>query len=235
MDTEPPAKPPLDKIDTENENTVGIDVGVLKYANRTDGVGVESLDVKGMLESPRNSRNTASSAWNTFTDMLESMCERESTHFVEVEPEGTIKECAKSGVETEKPLWVREHSWPACGFRPDRDTNAAWNILSRGLTHLKVGHSEATSSESRNDSDVRTRASLLSTRVETAVVSAKRVVETGSPCLKDPPKMASRQGRVVHTDHELLIASSATQVSKQIYDLRLIYLRVDPKLNFLCV
>ena len=107
-------------------------------------VAVENLDVKGMLKSPRNSRNTASAAWNTFTDMLEYKCKREGTHFVEIEPEGTTKECAQCGVETDKPLWVRQHFCPACGFEADRDANAAWNILLRGLAKLGVGHSEGT-------------------------------------------------------------------------------------------
>jgi len=248
MDTEPPAKPPLAEIDTDE--MVGIDVGILKYAHDTDGTAVESLDiaderdklereqrnlsrkehrsnnwekqrlrvaachlqikrkrrdflhklsncyareyelvavedldVKEMLESPRNSRNTASAAWNTFTDMLETKCEREGTHFVEVDPDGTTKECASCGVETEKPLWVREHSCPACGFEADRDANAAWNVLSRGLTKLGVGHSEGTPVET-----------ALPTG--TAVVPAKRVVESGSPCLKEraaTPRV-SRQG-----------------------------------------
>jgi putative transposase len=144
-------------------------------------VAVEDVEVKGMLESSRNSRHTALAAWNIFTDMLETKCEREGTHFVEVEPEGTTKECAQCGVETDKPLWVREHSCPACGFEADRDANAAWNILSRGLTKLGVGHSEGTPMETALPSD-------------TAVVSVKRVVETGSPCLKKPPKAVSRQG-----------------------------------------
>jgi len=145
MDTDPPAKPPLEDIGTDE--MVGIDVGILKYVHDTDGTAVESLDlseerdrlereqrtlsrkeyesnnwetqrrrvaechlqikrkrrdflhklsnyytreydlvavedldVRGMLESPRNSRNTASAAWNTFTDMLETKCEREGTH-----------------------------------------------------------------------------------------------------------------------------------------------------------
>ncbi|SEO19566.1 putative transposase [Halorientalis persicus] len=246
MNTEPPAKPPLEDIDTDE--MVGIDVGILTYAHDTDGTAVESLDlseerdrlereqgklsrkehgsnnwetqrrrvaachlqikrkrrdflhklsnyyaraydlvavedldVKGMLESPRNSRNTASAAWNTFTDMLEYKCEREGTHFVEVDPDGTTKECAQCGVETEKPLWVREHSCPACGFKADRDANAACNILSRGLTDLGVGHSEGTPVETALPAG-------------TAVVPAKRVVEAGSPCLKEPPKAASRPG-----------------------------------------
>jgi len=108
------------------------------YAREYELVAVEDLDVKGMLESPPNSRNTATAAWNTFTEMLEYKCEREGTHFVEVEPEGTTKECAQCGVATDKPLWVREHSCPACGFEADRDANAASNILSRGLSKLGV-------------------------------------------------------------------------------------------------
>jgi putative transposase len=153
------------------------------YAREYKLVAVEDLDVKGMLESPRNSRNTASAAWNIFTNMLETKCEREGTHFVEVDPDGTTKECANCGVETDKPLWVREHSCPACGFEADRDANAAWNVLSRGLTKLGVGHSEGTPVET-----------ALPTR--TVVVPAKRVLEAGSPCLKEraaTPRV-SRQG-----------------------------------------
>ncbi|ERG94775.1 MAG: transposase, IS605 OrfB family, central region [Haloquadratum walsbyi J07HQW2] len=246
MDTEPPVKPPLADIDTDE--MVGIDVGILKYAHDTDGTAVESLDlldernrlereqrklshkeyessnwekqrrrvvechfdikrkrrdflhklsayyareydlvavedltVAEMLESPRNSRNTASAAWSTFTNMFEYKCKREGTHFVEVDPGGTTKECAQCGVETEELLWVRKHSCPGCGFEADRDGNAAWNILLRGLSKLAVGHSEGTPVET-----------ALPTG--TAAVPAKRVVETGSPCLKEPPKAASRQG-----------------------------------------
>ncbi|QPV61905.1 transposase [Halosimplex litoreum] len=153
------------------------------YAREYELVAVEDLDVKAMLGSPRNGRNTASVAWNTFTDMLEWKCKREGTYFMEVQPEGTTKECAQCGVETDKPLWIRDHSCPACGFEADRDANAAWNILFRGLTELGVGHSELTPVETALPAD-------------TAVVSAKRVVETGSPCLEERPATprVSRQG-----------------------------------------
>jgi putative transposase len=40
-------------------------------ARKYELVAVEDLDVKDMLESPRNSRNTASAAWNTFTSLVE--------------------------------------------------------------------------------------------------------------------------------------------------------------------
>jgi putative transposase len=163
------------------------------YAIEYDLVAVEDLDAKGLVELPGNSRNRAGAAWGTFLRMLEYKCEREETYFVAVDPKDTTKECASCGVKTDKPLWVREHSCPACGFEADRDANAAWNILSRGLEEVGVGYSESTSSESPCDSDVRTRALLSSTPVETALpvdtnsVSAKCVMEAGSPILKREP------------------------------------------------
>jgi len=96
-------------------------------------------------------------------------------------------------------LWIREHACPACGFEADRDANAAWNILSRGLEDVGVGYSESTSPEIEDFWCANESRSDSSTPVETALpvdtsVSAKRVVEAGSPCLKEPPKAASRQG-----------------------------------------
>ncbi|WP_158059630.1 RNA-guided endonuclease InsQ/TnpB family protein [Halorussus halophilus] len=161
------------------------------YAREYDLVAVEDLDARGLVELPGNSRNRAGAAWGTFLRMLEYKCKREGTHYVAVDPKDTTKECASCGVETDKPLWVREHSCPACGFEADRDANAAWNIRSRGLEDVGVGYSESTSSESQSDSDgLRKSHSDFRTPVETALpadtrVSAKRVVETGSPTLKE--------------------------------------------------
>ncbi|RQG96023.1 RNA-guided endonuclease InsQ/TnpB family protein [Natrarchaeobius chitinivorans] len=144
------------------------------YAREYGLVAVEDLDAKGLVELDGNSRNRAGAAWGTFLRMLEYKCEREGTHFVAVDPAGTTTECAACGVSTDKPLWVREHSCPSCGFTADRDWNAAWNILSRGIKQLGAGRSE-------------------STPVETALptgthsVPAKRVVEAGSPTLKREP------------------------------------------------
>jgi putative transposase len=152
------------------------------YATEYDLVAVEELNVKSMLESSGNSQNTASAAWDTFTTMLEYKCEREGTHFVEVEPAGTTKECASCGVESDKPLWVREHSCPACGFEMDRDANAAINILSRGFKKLGLGQSEGT--------PVETALPMFTSSGSFDVVDVKRVVETGSPTLKEAASAA---------------------------------------------
>ncbi|WP_266081295.1 RNA-guided endonuclease InsQ/TnpB family protein [Haladaptatus caseinilyticus] len=141
------------------------------YAKEYDLVAVEDLDAKGLMELPDNSRNRAGASWGTFLRMLEYKCERDGTHYVPVNPRGTTKECASCGVSTDKPLWVREHACPACGFEADRDANAAWNILSRGITKVGAVHSESPPVETALPTDT--------------VVSAKRVLETGSPVLSE--------------------------------------------------
>ncbi|QLD88784.1 IS200/IS605 family element transposase accessory protein TnpB [Natronomonas salina] len=142
------------------------------YAREYDLVAVEDLDVKGLMELPSNSRNRAGAAWGTFLRLLEYKCEREGTHFVAVDPRGTTKECSECGVSTDKPLWVREHSCPSCGFEADRDLNAAYNILSRGLDQVGVVHPDSVPAET-------------ALPVGTDSVPAKRVVETGSPVLSE--------------------------------------------------
>lgn len=107
------------------------------YAREYDLVAVEDLDTAGLVELPGNSRNRAGAAWGTFLRMLEYKCKREGTHFVKVDPAGTTKECAACGVSTDKPLWVREHSCPSCGFTADRDWNAVARLHLAGSQNLR--------------------------------------------------------------------------------------------------
>jgi putative transposase len=142
------------------------------YATEYDAVFVEDLNVKTMLEGPQNARNKAEVGWRDFITILEHHGDKHGCHVVEVEARGTTKECAECGVETRKPLWVREHSCPSCGFELNRDWNAALNVQKRGFERLGVVHSKDTPAET-------------ATAVDTRSVSASRVVETGSPCLKE--------------------------------------------------
>ncbi|PHQ43987.1 transposase [Halorubrum sp. C191] len=137
-----------------------------------DAVFVEDLDVKGILEQSHNARNKQAAAWRQFITLLEYKGELYGTHMVQVEAAGTTKECAKCSVETAKPIWVREHSCPSCGFECDRDVNAAMNVLQRGFAELGLGWPEDTPVETALPTD-------------TTSVSAKRVVETGSPTLNE--------------------------------------------------
>jgi len=147
------------------------------YATEYDAVCVENLNVKSLLEANGNARNKHEVGWSDFRAILEHHCDKHGTHYVEVNPRGTTKECANCGVETKKPVWVREHSCPSCGFELDRDWNAALNVKSRGLSELGVVHSKAT--------PVKT-----ATAVDAVSVSASRVVEAGSSCLKEAASAA---------------------------------------------
>ena len=140
--------------------------------NEYDAVFVEDLNVSGMLQERANARNKQYAAWRRFIELLECKGDLYGTHVVQVNPRGTTKECADCGVETEKPLWVREHSCPSCGFEADRDANTSYNVFFRGLQKLGLGQAEVTPAET-------------ATAVETdggrfSSVPARRVIETGS-------------------------------------------------------
>ena len=136
-----------------------------------DVVAVEDLDVKPMLETSQNAQNKQDAAWSRFIELLEYKADLCGAHVVQVKPEGTTKECASCGVETAKPIWVREHSCPACGHTDDRDLNAAKNILNRGLKQIGAGRSESTPMQT----------ALPTFTPQREAVNAKRVVEVGSP------------------------------------------------------
>ena len=134
-------------------------------------MAVEDLDVKQMLETSQNAKNKQDAAWSRFLDLLEYKADLHGTHVVRVEPAGTTKECSACGVATDKPIWVREHSCPACGHTEDRDLNAAKNILNRGLRKIGAGRSESTPMQT----------ALPTSSPHRGAVDAKRVVEVGSP------------------------------------------------------
>ena len=105
-----------------------------------------------------------------FITLLEYNADLYGCHVVQVEAAGTTKECTACSVETAKPIWVREHSCPACGFECDRDANATMNVLKRGLSELGLEWPEDTPVETVTAVDT----------VEFQRVSASHVVETGS-------------------------------------------------------
>jgi len=113
-----------------------------------------------------------------------------------VDPAGTTKQCAKCGVETKKPLWVREHSCPSCGFTADRDHNASLEVYQRGLEQLGVefkqselglGQSEVTSVETGVSAERRHRDALLA---NTVVKAESPLREHGSPTLNEAAQAA---------------------------------------------
>lgn len=135
-----------------------------------DAVFVEDLNVQSMLQGDGNACNKQDAAWRQFIQLLEYKADLYGCHVVQVEARGTTKECASCGVETPKPIWVREHSCPSCGFETDRDANAAMNVLQRGFSALGLGWPESTPVETVTATDT----------AGFQRVSASHVLETGS-------------------------------------------------------
>lgn len=158
------------------------------YTREYDAVFLEELNTRGLLRLSSNGRNIALMSWYETIRTFERHGKKNACHVLTVPPEGTTKRCAKCSVESEKPLWVREHSCPACGFEADRDRNAAFEVQKLGLEELGVdysldvllglGESEDTPAET-------------ATAVDTLRVSARRVVETGSLPSRDAGRPAS--------------------------------------------
>jgi Transposase and inactivated derivatives len=90
-----------------------------------------------MTQQDKNTRNIAAMSWRTTIGAFERH-RKNGCHAVLVDPNGTTKQCANCGVETDKPPWVREHSCPSYGFIADRDFNASLAIHQRGLDRLGV-------------------------------------------------------------------------------------------------
>jgi putative transposase len=89
---------------------------------------------------------------------------------------------------------VRDHSFPSCGFEADRDYNAALEIKRLGVEKLGVEATMQTVGQGMVESTPAETALPGDTEETSDEVSPKCVVETGSPCLKEPPQAASRQG-----------------------------------------
>ncbi|MFB6252984.1 MAG: RNA-guided endonuclease InsQ/TnpB family protein [Halobacteriaceae archaeon] len=161
------------------------------YTREYDAVFLEDLDVASMMQQDKNSRNIAAMSWYKTIQAFERHGEKHGCHVVLVDPDGTTKQCAQCGVESEKPLWVREHSCPSCGFTTDRDYNAAIETHQRGLAKLGVefkqsdvglGQSEATPVETGTAAGTRRRDAMLASAV---AEPGNPTRETGSPTLKE--------------------------------------------------
>jgi putative transposase len=112
------------------------------YTTHYDAVFLEDLHVRGMLEQDWNGRNIAAMSWRKTIQAFERHGEKNGCHVETVPPEGTTKRCAQCDVESQKRLWIREHSCPACGFEEHRDRNSVYNIQKLGLEELGIDYND---------------------------------------------------------------------------------------------
>ena len=104
-----------------------------KMVNRYGFIAVEKLDVQEMQKNKRLAKSIADVAWSLFRHCLKYKAEEAGIGFKAVKPDYTSQDCSACGHREKKTLSDRVHHCKACGYKTDRDHNAAINILTLGL------------------------------------------------------------------------------------------------------
>jgi putative transposase len=108
-----------------------------QIVSENDTVIVEKLNISNMLETKGfevNKQNITDASWGNFVALLKYKAASAGVKIIEVDPKNTSKMCSCCGnIKHKLPLSVRLYECESCGFKLDRDINAAINIKNRGL------------------------------------------------------------------------------------------------------
>ena len=107
---------------------------ILIRENQT--VCVEDLNIKGMVRNHKLARSISSASWSKFYEMLEYKASWYGCEIIKVPTfYPSSQTCNVCGYKNPiiKNLSIRYWECPQCHTKHDRDTNAAINILSKGL------------------------------------------------------------------------------------------------------
>lgn len=98
-----------------------------------DVVVYEALKVSNMVKNHSLAKSISDASWYQFTQWLDYYGKIWDKVVVAVSPNYTSQDCSNCGYRGRKSLSTRTHSCPNCGIEICRDTNAAINILKKGM------------------------------------------------------------------------------------------------------
>ncbi|MGB3508140.1 MAG: transposase [Microcoleaceae cyanobacterium] len=119
-----------------------------------DVVVYEDLKIQNMVKNHHLAKSISDAGWYQFTQWLDYFGKVWDKAVVSVSPNFTSQDCSNCGFRVKKSLSTRTHKCPQCQTEICRDTNAALNILKKGMSilganfqkHLSTeGHSETAS------------------------------------------------------------------------------------------
>ncbi len=103
-----------------------------------DVVVYENLKIANMVKNHHLAKSISDAGWYQYTQWLDYYGKIWDKAVVAVSPNYTSQDCSNCGHRVEKSLSTRTHSCPNCKIEICRDTNAALNILYKGLNILGV-------------------------------------------------------------------------------------------------
>jgi putative transposase len=151
------------------------------YVENYNLIALEDVDSKELSEQGRGlGKFIRSQAWSRFAEFLEYKASQAGVRVEQVDPSYTSQDCSnpECGNRDKKSLSERSHECSECGFEADRDVNAAWNVLFKGIERLEYD-------SGRNDLG-QGLSELTPVEIETAggtIVPLSVVAEAGSPRL----------------------------------------------------
>ena len=102
-------------------------------AKKYHTVIIENLNVAGMVKSRRLAKHISDCAWGEFRRMLEY-----KTSVIAIEPNHTSQRCSDCGaIDANSRISQSEFVCTSCGAVSHADINAAKNILSKGMAHVR--------------------------------------------------------------------------------------------------
>jgi putative transposase len=122
-----------------------------------DVIFYEDLKVSNMVKNHHLAKSISDASWYQFTQWLDYYGKIWDKAVVAVSPHYTSQDCSNCGHRVKKSLSTRTHSCSSCGIEICRDTNAAINILKKGMGILGMewqnstqGHWESASQEGKH-------------------------------------------------------------------------------------
>jgi len=103
-----------------------------------DVIVYEDLKVSNMVKNHHLAKSISDASWYQFTQWLDYYGKIWDKAVVAVSPNYTSQDCSNCGHRAKKSLSTRTHSCPSCGIEICRDTNAAINILKKGMGILGI-------------------------------------------------------------------------------------------------
>ena len=109
-----------------------------------DVVVYEDLKIANMIKNHHLAKSISDASWYQFTQWLGYYGLIWDKVVVAVSPNYTSQDCSDCGHRVKKSLSTRTHSCPNCNLEICRDTNAAVNILKKGMNILVIEWNNST-------------------------------------------------------------------------------------------